>query len=335
MNGGQVATRGFLLQTLIGLLEILSDIEKVESLILEPSTDDDKTDFVIEYVGGKTKAAQVKSSQNQIGLPSAKKWARKLKADFVADEYELCLIGPCSGDLAKVSEVEGVRVPVAKSVDITGMFEQACHRLDTYFHRNNIESGSPTVRELIVEGLVGKLSAYSTAGKPISGAEVTKVFEDWRITIEEQALKDLKAKYGDGTLTDVDALKEVSARFDRAALQDSLHGCWSYKRFGEALGELIELLNAGTVQGTFATKRRADFASPDWRDGLTNVYHVVRELRETYTKLVRSGQIDEDACGCQCPQAVVADFDDRKRQIIMLLNKVLTSANLPPISEVR
>jgi len=331
MNGGQVATRGFLLQTLVALLDIVTDIEKVESLILEPSTNEDKTDFVVCYVGGKTKAAQVKSSQNQIGLPSAKQWARKLKADFTADEYELCLIGPCSGDLSKASEVEGVKLPVPKSLDIAGMLEQACHRLDTYLHKNDIDSGSPTFRERMVEGLIGKLSAYSTAGTAITGTEVKDVFGDWRVSAQELAINDLKAKYGNGTLTDVDALKEYSAHFDRAALQDSLHGCWDYKRFAEALGELIELLNTGTVRGRFVTKRRTDFAQQEWKDGLADVYHGVREPRETYTKLVRSGQIDEDKCGCNCPKHVVADFENRKRSIIVLLNSVLNAANLPSI----
>lgn len=331
MNGGQIATRGFLLQTLVALLDILTDIEKVESLTLEPSTGDDKTDFVIRYVGGKTKAAQVKSSQNQIGLPAAKKWARKLKADFTADEYELCLIGPCSGDLSKASVVEGVKLPVPKSLDIAGMLEQACHRLDTYLNKNGIDSGSPAFRERMVEGLIGKLSAYSTAGIPITGTQVKEIFGDWRVAAEELAINDLKAKYGNGTLTDVDALKEYSAHFDRAALQDTLHGCWSYKRFAETLGELIELLNTGTVRGKFIAKRRSNFARQEWKDGLADVYHSVRELRECYTKLVRSGQIDEESCGCNCPADVVADFENRKRSIIVLLNRVLNDASLPSL----
>ena len=68
MNGGQVATRGFLLQTLIALLDTLGSLAQIKSLRLEPSTDEDKTDFVLEYTNGRKKAVQVKSSQNQIGL---------------------------------------------------------------------------------------------------------------------------------------------------------------------------------------------------------------------------------------------------------------------------
>lgn len=331
MNGGQVATRGFLLQTLIALLDILLDIQKVESLRLEPTSDKDKTDFVVEYVNGRKKAVQVKSSKNQIGLPSVEKWARSLKADIVADEYELCLIGPCSGDVTDLTEVEGVGLPTPKSLDIEGMLEQACHRLDTYLHRNNMYSGSPLFREQVVEGLIGRFSAYSTSGKPLKMADVAQVFEKWLAEAENLAAKTLKGKYGDGTLTDVDALKEYSAQFDRPALQDALRGCWSYPRFAEALAELIELLNTGKVRGQFVTKRRADFGSDKWREELGTVYHEVRGLRELYSSSVKAGDIDEAACGCKCPQSAVVRFDEQKRNITILLNNVLSDAGLPLI----
>ena len=331
MNGGQVATRGFLLQTLIALWDVLGDIDKVESIRLEPSTADDKTDFVIEYVGGRTTAVQVKSSQNQIGLPSVKTWAKKLKADLPADEYELRLIGPISSDLAKVKVENGVMIPTAKSLDVDGMLEQATHRLDVYLHKNGMNTGSPLLRKFIVEGLVGKLSVFSTSGTPLSRVELQSVFRGWMETVEQQAIHDLKIKYGDGTLTDVDALKEYAAQFDRAALQDSLRSCWCYKRFGESLGELIALLNTGQSNAKFVTKRRADFGNQKWRSGLDDLYHDVRSLRELYSTLVKSGEIDEATCGCKCSQSIVVEFEDRKRRIIQRLNDLLIEAGITPI----
>lgn len=331
MNGGQVATRGFLLQTLIALLDVLLNMDQIESLRLEPATNEDKTDFVIEYKDGRKKAVQVKSSKNQIGLASVKTWARNLRADLIADDYELCLIGPCSGEITKLLEVEGVKLPTPKSLDVKGMLEQASHRLDVYLHKTRLGVGSPTIRELIVEGLVGKLSAYSTSGSHITSDEMVNIFKEWIAFAEEQANQDVKKRYGDGTLTDVDALREYSAQFDRAAIQDSLRGCWNYRRFGESLGELIELLNTGKVGGQVVTKRRADFGCVKWRNGLTDVYHEVRRLRELYSSLVKTGEIDEATCGCKCSHSVVEDFEDRKRRITLLLNGVLDDAGIPPI----
>jgi len=333
MNGGQVATRGFLLQTLVALLDVILDMGQIESLRLEPATNEDKTDFLIEYRDGRKKAVQVKSSKNQIGLPSVRTWARNLKGDLIADEYELCLIGPCSGEITKLPEVEGVKLPTPRSLDVKGMLEQASHRLDVYLHKTGLGVGSPTIRELIVEALVGKLSTYSTSGSPITGDDMANVFKEWISFAEEQAIRDVKKRYGDGTLTDVDALKEYRAQFDRAALQDSLRGCWNYRRFGESLGELIELLNTGKVGGQVVTKRRADYGCEKWQNGLTDVYHEVRRLRELYSSLVKTGEIDEATCGCKCSHSVVEDFEDRKRRITLLLNEVLADADIPPIRD--
>src|SRR2546423_438751 len=116
MNGGQVATRGFLLQTLIIVFDILDSLDRINSVHLEPSTDKDKTDFVIEYTDGRKKAVQVKSSQDQIGLSAVRKWAGSLKSDLDADEYELILIGPCSGEVTKHEHLDGVKLPVPKSL---------------------------------------------------------------------------------------------------------------------------------------------------------------------------------------------------------------------------
>lgn len=332
MNGGQVATRGFLIQTLIALLNFLDEQSEVESVRLEPSSDDDKTDIVVEFTGGRKKAVQVKSSQNQIGLPAAKRWAKALKADLVADEYELQLIGPYSGPLAKETQLDGVALPTPKSLDIEGMLKQAAHQLEIYLlrHQMTLGAGSPMLRELMVEGLIGKLSSYSTAGQLLAKSELDRVFMDWVAAVEEQASRDVQEKFGDGTLTDEDALKEYRAQFDRAALQDSLKSCWCYERFGRSLGELIQFMNTGKVDGRFVAKRRADF-NDERQKGLEKVYHEVRELREIYTALVRKGDIDEAKCGCECEPAIVADFEQRKQRIIDSLNDVLTGEALKPI----
>jgi hypothetical protein len=334
MNGGQVATRGFLLQTLITVFEILDSLDRINSVRLEPSTDKDKTDFVIEYTDGRKKAVQVKSSQNQIGLPAVRKWARSLKSDLDADEYELILIGPCSGEVTKRTDTDGVKLPIPKSLDVEGMLQQASHRLDKYAHRNQMGNYSPICRELMVDALLGKLSAYSAAGSAMNISDLEEVFRDWQNEAEEKARQEVQRQFGDGTLTDLDALKEYSAHFDRAALQDSLNGCGSYKKFADALGELIELLNTGRVRGRFVAKRRADFANDKWRSGLGDVYHEVREMRELYTLLVRSGEIDEAACTCGFGhKSSHSNFETKKRMIVRRLNDVLADAGLPTIRE--
>lgn len=154
----------------------------------------------------------------------------------------------------------------------------------------------------------------------------------WKQDAEQETLKEIETASGDFSHSDIDALREYSAQFDRAALQDSLRNCGSYKKFAEALGDLISLLNTGAVQGQPLTKRRADFDNPAWRTSLERLYHEVRGLRGLYTALVRSGEIDEEKCTCGFRNhSMYHEFEARKQQIIGQLNVLLMEANLPKI----
>ena len=62
MSGGQSAIRGFLVQTLIALLEALKDKPPWTSVTLEPNLTSDKVDILWAYRDGSKKAVQVKSS---------------------------------------------------------------------------------------------------------------------------------------------------------------------------------------------------------------------------------------------------------------------------------
>jgi hypothetical protein len=154
----------------------------------------------------------------------------------------------------------------------------------------------------------------------------------WRQDAEQKTLWEIESASGITRVSDVDTLKEYSAQFDRAALQDALSCCGSYKKFAESLDDLISLLNTGAVQGRTLTKRRADFDSLAWRILLEAVYHEVRELRSLYTALVRSGEIDVERCTCGFRQHTMYHvFEARKQAVIDRLNAVLTEANLPAI----
>ena len=111
-----------------------------------------------------------------------------------------------------------------------------------------------------------------------------------------------------------------------------MRNCGSYKAFAAALGDLISLLNTGVVREQAVTKRRADFDNIEWRKSLETLYHEIRELRELYTSLVRSGEIDEDKCTCQFMRHRMHQvFDRKKQEIINQLNAILNDANLPSI----
>ena len=154
----------------------------------------------------------------------------------------------------------------------------------------------------------------------------------WKQQAEQEALREIESPIGSMQATDIDALKELSVQFDRAALQDSLRGCGSYKKFAESLTNLISLLNTGIVQGKRVTKRRSAFDNPSWRKQLGSVYHSIRDLRATYTSLVKSGEINEVECTCKfIKRKMYADFEMKKQEIIDQLNAILLEAGLPTI----
>lgn len=159
-----------------------------------------------------------------------------------------------------------------------------------------------------------------------------EVLAGWKLNAEREALREVESFSQQARVSDVEALKEYAAQFDRSALQDSLRNCGSYKDFAKALTDLISLLNTGAVRGKTVTKRRADFDRATWRNSLETLYHEVRELRGLYTSLVKSGEIDEDRCTCGFRNHRVCHvFDRKKQEIVNQLNTILNDANLPPI----
>ena len=76
--GGQAAHRGFLLQTLVCILDAVSENNDWIELTIEPNLESEKVDILFKYSDFK-KVIQVKSSQNQITIPKATAWADDLK----------------------------------------------------------------------------------------------------------------------------------------------------------------------------------------------------------------------------------------------------------------
>lgn len=142
----------------------------------------------------------------------------------------------------------------------------------------------------------------------------------------------MKAFVGHAKPADADALKEISAHFDRPALQDSWRGERNFSGFALALDDLISLLNTGIVKGETVTKRRADFDNERFRKSLESIYHKVRSLRELYTTHLRTGEIDEATNNC-CfrDHRTYHIFDEYKQVVVDELNALLHEANLAPI----
>ncbi len=155
MSGGPVAIRGYLVQTLVVLLEAL-DGEDWISVTLEPDHISEKIDILWRYKDT-TKAVQVKSSVNPFTDTAVKGWARDLEASRDADEYQLILVGtPSKPAVAKARCLGKVAVPAPKNLDLIAFRQQAAHLLDRFIAAEALPTGGADYREMLCTRAGGK-----------------------------------------------------------------------------------------------------------------------------------------------------------------------------------
>lgn len=180
MSGGQIAIRGFLVQTLVALLEALQDDQPWKSITLEPNVDSEKVDILWIYEDNATKAVQVKSTEKTFSKSNVERWSRDLEAWKQADDYELILAGtPGSSAVAQLRKIGRVRVPPPKNLDLDAFMEQAAHKLDGFLRQHELPTGSADQRMMVAEALAGKLATFSTRGKPFTRDELVSQLEQW------------------------------------------------------------------------------------------------------------------------------------------------------------
>ena len=178
MSGGPVAIRGYLVQTLVALLEALDNKDWL-SVTLEPDHVSEKIDLLWEYPGS-TKAVQVKSSVNPFEDAAVNRWARDLEASKGADEYELILVGVASKPaVAKARCLGRVAVPVPKHLDLTALRQQAAHLLDLFMAAEALPTGGAHYREMLADALLGKLATLATKAQSFTRDELAALLKTW------------------------------------------------------------------------------------------------------------------------------------------------------------
>lgn len=175
--GGQEGNRGYLVQTLIALLQSLSDMSW-KSVAVEPNNASEKVDIRWE-IQTRVRVVQVKSSKNQINKPGAKKWATDLKKSCEADEYELVLVGPASQGVIDMGSYQGVAIPCPKNLDLVGLLNEAAHLLGKFLTHESMPEHSSHHRELMVRSLVTELSRMSTTGMSFDRQQLVCQLTRW------------------------------------------------------------------------------------------------------------------------------------------------------------
>lgn len=177
--GGRAGARGYLYQSLVCLLDSLHAGNDWLRVVIEPLNDSEKVDISWEHSEYRS-VTQVKSSQNQFGIAAVRTWAQELERSTDASRYELRLVGPCSADVAGVSAIGKVAIPTPEAENIPALLDRAAHKLDHYL--NDLDPPvrlSPKLRDLVVEAMCQRLSAYSTKGRSISRVDFTETLLNW------------------------------------------------------------------------------------------------------------------------------------------------------------
>ncbi len=161
ISGGQAGVRGYLVQTLVALLDIVL-VENFLEITLEPSHEAEKFD-IIWHDEVASHAIQVKSIEGQFSAANVTNWAKQLLLDGVADDYTLFLVGLFPPSLAKKEFIEGVKLD-RKNLDLAAFNEQAILRMEKLLRKHSLAVGGIQYREMLVNAFLSRLITLSVGG---------------------------------------------------------------------------------------------------------------------------------------------------------------------------
>ncbi len=184
---GNAGIRGYIVQTLICVLDALEADNKWLSVTLEPLDESEKVDIRWKYPNNKTKMSQVKSSQNIIRYSSAQRWCEELETKSPnANDYELILIGQVDEKLSKREDIGKVKIGEFRPLNTKFLIDQASTKVDAYYERKGKAKISSKVRELIIKILEAHFGNSSIVGTEISRSDFDNNLLAWITTIENE-----------------------------------------------------------------------------------------------------------------------------------------------------
>ena len=135
--GGNAGIRGYLIQTIICVLDTLESDNLWTSVTLEPLDESEKVDIRWKYSDDTIKLCQVKSSQNIIRLNDAKKWSNDLTTNSPnIEEYELIVVGHPEEKLLKSDSIDNVKISKVQSLDTDHLIDIASTKIDAYYEKH-------------------------------------------------------------------------------------------------------------------------------------------------------------------------------------------------------
>ena len=186
-GGGSIAIRGFLVQTLVALLDMAQSDPPFIEITLEPSVGDEQFDFIWTDANG-AHATQVKTSVNTFEKSVVIGLVKKLEAARSTEDCRLILLGTFSPSLDGINQHGAVRIE-RKHLNLPDLHEQAAHRLSKFLEAEGLPAGTSADREMVVHALVSKLEHLSTKSESLSREAFIKLLRQWITSVPKAEVK--------------------------------------------------------------------------------------------------------------------------------------------------
>jgi len=184
--GGQEGMRGYLIQTIIAVLESL-DKNDWKSVCIEPTDEEQKVDIKWTYEDGAKSVYQVKSSKNPFTLSDAKTWSNELiDSTPNAKSYTLFLVGRLSDNLYKNKSTLSVDLH-HKDLDFESLNAQIIVLIEKFYSGRNKGKITYGVRDILANSLTLDFAKSSIVGKVIIKNEFENLLLSWIASIEKMA----------------------------------------------------------------------------------------------------------------------------------------------------
>ena len=192
--GGQSAIRGYLIQTIIAVLESLEN-DDWQSVSIEPNDEHEKVDIKWTYNDGSKSVYQVKSSQNPFSLSDAKKWCKELNSSTPnAKSYTLSLVGRLADKLFEQKEHLGLNIQ-NKELNFDSLNAEALFLIERFYTNRGKDKITFEVKDILVNNLILHLEKSSIVGIEMQKDAFDTQLLKWISDIERMVQKNPFAQF--------------------------------------------------------------------------------------------------------------------------------------------
>lgn len=192
--GGQASLRGYLVQTIIAILESL-DKKDWKSVCIEPNDEHEKVDIKWIYEDHSKSVFQVKSSQNAFSLNDAKKWVQELKSSATdAKSHTLFLVGRLSDNL--YNKIQTFDITIAhKDLNMDSLMAEMLMLIEKFYSQRGKSKITYEVREILSNSLITTFYKSSIVGKIIERQDFDNLLLQQISDIEKMASQNPFAQF--------------------------------------------------------------------------------------------------------------------------------------------